>query len=219
MKSPLFFSDAYHSIEQKVMDTLNSSPEFLSVRTAKSPRAVGDSVQELLGEHFGEIIRDFSDEFSSTFASRSMADLAFKDKNGCYHIVDIKTHRTDTKFNMPNLTSVERLTRFYEDDTNYFTLLMISYHLEETKLVVTHVHFVPIEFIGWDCLTLGALGWGQIQIANSNRITIRPQYSRKSWMLELCDELLEFYPREIAKIDKRMEHFRRIRAFWDMKQT
>ena len=29
---------------------------------------------------------------------------------------------------------------------------------------VQKVHFVPIEFLSWDCLTIGALGWGQIQI-------------------------------------------------------
>ncbi len=45
-----------------------------------------------------------------------MADLAFQDQQGFYYVVDVKTHRTDTKFNMPNLTSVERLARFYEDD-------------------------------------------------------------------------------------------------------
>lgn len=147
-----------------------------------------------------------------------MADLAFKDKYGFYYIVDVKTHRTDTKFNMPNLTSVERLARFYEDDTNYFTLLIISYHITETRAIVTNVHFTPIEFLGWDCLAIGALGWGQIQIANSNYITINSQYSRKNWMLELCNELLEFYPREITKIGRRIEYFKKIQAVWEAKQ-
>jgi len=56
-----------------------------------------------------------------------MADLAFTDKDGFYYVVDVKTHRLDTKFNMPNLTSVERLARFYEEDVNYFSLLKIDY--------------------------------------------------------------------------------------------
>lgn len=218
MKSPIFFTEAYKDIEAKVIEVLNASPEFLSARTAKSPRAVGDAVQEILGETFSEILGDLSDEFSASFARRAMADIAFKDKYGFYYIVDVKTHRTDTKFNMPNLTSVERLARFYEDDTNYFTLLIISYHITETRAIVTNVHFTPIEFLGWDCLTIGALGWGQIQIANSNYITINSQYSRKSWMLELCNELLEFYPREITKIGRRIEYFKKVQAVWEAKQ-
>ena len=144
-----------------------------------------------------------------------MADLAFEDVNGLYYVVDVKTHRLSTKFNMPNVTSVERLARFYEDDNNNFVLLMIAYDIEATRAVVEKVTFVPIEFLDWECLTIGALGWGQIQIANSNQISIRPKYSRKKWMIELCDTLLEFYPREIAKIDKRILYFEKLRDQWN----
>lgn len=143
-----------------------------------------------------------------------MADLAFEDQEGFYYVVDVKTHRIDTHFNMPNLTSVDRLARFYEDDKNYFVLLLISYHIETTKALITDVKFIPIEFLGWDCLTIGALGWGQIQISNSNIITINQSYSRRTWMLELCDVLLEFYPKEIAKIGRRMTRFEAVKQFW-----
>ncbi len=118
---------------------------------------------------------------------------------------------------MPNLTSVERLTRFYEDDSNCFVLLLISYHIEDTKVIVTGVKFVPIEFLGWDCLTIGALGWGQIQIANSNNVTINDNYPRKKWMLELRDVVLQFYPKEVIKIGKRIVRFETIKEFWTNK--
>lgn len=146
-----------------------------------------------------------------------MADLAFRDQDNFYYTVDVKTHRTSTDFNMPNLTSVERLARFYEDDLNYFVLLLVSYHVEETTVLVTNVKFIPIEFLGWDCLTVGALGWGQIQISNSNRITINDNYSRKIWMIELCDFMLEFYPKEIAKIGKRISRFQTVKEYWQNK--
>ena len=41
-----------------------------------------------------------------------------------------------------------------------------------SKLIFEECKFVPIELLDWSCLTLGALGWGQIQIANSNNIVI-----------------------------------------------
>jgi hypothetical protein len=148
-----------------------------------------------------------------------MADLAFKDKDGRYYVVDVKTHRAEIGFHMPNLTSVERLARFYEDDLNYFCILQISYTIAETKVTVRKVHFVPIEFLSWNCLTIGALGWGQIQIANANNIEIRERYLRKAWMLELCDNLLEFYPREVAKIGKRIVYFENLRRFWEKKES
>ena len=144
-----------------------------------------------------------------------MADLAFDDNYENYYVVDIKTHNINTNFNMPNLTSVERLARFYSDIKNYFVLLLVSYTIETDSLLFKECTFVPIEYLDWSCLTLGALGWGQIQIANSNNIKIDIDNTRKKWMLQLCDALDIFYPNEISKITKRIDHFRNIREYWE----
>ena len=162
MKSAIFYSDAYHQIENRVKNFINEHPAFLSSRSMDSPRAVGDAIESIVRDEFDQILGDLSQEYSAQFARRAMADIAFTDHDGLYYIVDVKTHRTDTRFNMPNLTSVQRLARFYEDDSNYFVILLIEYHID-TRPIVTNVIFVPIEFLGWDCLTIGALGWGQIQ--------------------------------------------------------
>lgn len=213
MKSNLFYKGEYKEVEKKIKTFLNKEADFLSPRTATSPRATGDAMQELLAENFESIVGKRGINYSTTFARRAMADLAFGDDKGFYYIIDVKTHRLDTHFNMPNLTSMERLTRFYEDDKNYFVVLTIAYNIVGTHAQVEKVHFVPIEFLAWDCLTLGALGWGQIQIANSNNISVKVQ-SRKKWMLELCDNLFEFYPAEIGKIKGRIEHFKKVRERW-----
>ncbi|HSW46402.1 MAG TPA: hypothetical protein VLM89_12610 [Phycisphaerae bacterium] len=195
-------------------DLLNAGPTFLSKSTAQSPRAAGDAIQKVVSDHFKEILGGVCAEYSASFARRAMADLAFQDVDGLYYVVDVKTHRTDTKFNMPNLTSVERLARFYEDDTNYFSILMVSYEVRGVNAVVSEVKFAPIEFLDWGCLTVGALGWGQIQIANANNITVNPGYSRKAWMIEFCDVMLEFYPKEMRKISERVTRFQEVRTFW-----
>lgn len=213
MKSTLFYTDEHKKIEKRIKDFLNTQTDFLSPRTASSTRAAGDAIQDLLAENFRSILGKRIKEYSSAFARRAMADLAFFDKDGFYYVIDVKSHRLETHFNMPNLTSVERLARFYEDDKNYFVVLTAAYKLQGTRVEVKKVHFVPIEFLSWDCLTIGALGWGQIQIANSNRIIISPQ-SRKKWMIELCDVLFEFYPTEIGKIKERIDYFKRVKDRW-----
>ena len=119
---------------------------------------------------------------------------------------------------MPNLTSVERLSRFYEDDNNYFTILKTDYRAEDLKVIVDKLTFVPIEFLSWNCLTLGALGWGQIQIANANVVTVLPGNKRKDWMLDMCANLLDFYPKEILKINERMNYFKKVKRYWQDKE-
>jgi hypothetical protein len=214
-KSQIFYSDKFGEVQDAIREFLNSQEDYLSASTANSPRAVGDAIQDVLGSNLQQVLgEEICKNYSANFARRAMADLAFEDDNGFYYVIDVKTHRLSTKFNMPNLTSVERLTRFYESDKNVFAVLMVAYDVKGTRVEVERVTFAPIEFLGWDCLTIGALGWGQIQIANSNVITVNPGYSRKQWMLELCDTLAEFYPREIAKIEERLTHFGRVREFW-----
>lgn len=218
MRSKIFYSNIYKQIEKKIKHFLNNYPDFLTPDTILSTRATGDAIQYILENNFQNILGDICKEYSSKFSRRAMADIAFVDEDGLYYIVDVKTHRIETKFNMPNLTSVERLTRFYDDDSNYYVILMIEYStVSNTSIRVEKVHFVPIEFLSWECLTIGALGWGQIQIANANNLIINPKYSRKKWMLELCDILFEFYPREIEKVKNRIEYFRKVKEKWEQK--
>ena len=218
MKSRFYYDGHHQAVATSIRDHLNSISDFLTPQTANSPRAVGDALESIVAEQFDAFLGAWCAEYSSDFARRAMADLAFTDREGIYSVVDVKTHREDTRFNMPNLTSVDRLTRFYESDANVFALMLISYSIQGTSLTASDIIFAPIEFLDWDCLTVGALGWGQIQIANANEVRVRHRYSRKRWMLQLCDAMMEFYPREIDKIHSRMERFTNVRAYWESKQ-
>ena len=218
MKSTFYYGGHYLDVADKIKNYINSSPDFLSQQTSQSTRAAGDALESLLSEKFDAFLGDWCDEYSNDFSRRAMADLAFIDREGFYSIVDVKTHREDTSFNMPNLTSVERLARFYGSDLNTFSLLIIRYAIIGTKITATEVIFTPIEFLNWECLTVGALGWGQIQIANSNNIKLIDGYSRKKWMLQLCDTLFEFYPKEILKIEARIDRFDEVKEYWESRE-
>lgn len=217
MKHSSLFANGIHlQIQTRACEFLNKRQSDFPITALKSPRAVGDIAQVLVGDHFEQIVPNgVISQYSSAFARRAMADLAFEDAAKNYYIVDVKTHMRSTKFNMPNLTSVERLARFYEDHKNYFVVMMLAYDVSPAGVHFDYVNFVPIEFLSWNCLTLGALGWGQIQIANSNVVDINPLFSRRSWMIEMCDSLLGFYPREIRKIGERVEYFQQVRARWE----
>jgi hypothetical protein len=217
-KSRIFYTDKYKKIQREIVTLLNSQPDFLSSRTAASTRAAGDAIQTILSEQFQSLLGDSLTEYSPEFARRAMADMAFSDKDGFYYVVDVKTHRRKTGFSMPNLTSVERLARFYEDDRNYFVVLLVQYDIDGIRVTVEQAHFLPIEFPAWDCLTIGALGWGQIQIKDASVRKVNEGYPRKKWMIELCDTMLDYYPREIGKIKDRLSYFQEVRRYWQRKK-
>ena len=206
------------NVENAIRDFLNNSGAFDDKKVIHSPRAVGDIAQEIVGENLGAFFaKNLVKDCDDSFARRAMADMAFSDYFDNYFVVDMKTHNKDTSFNMPNLISVERISRFYESDTNFFMILLAEYSTLSDRIRFDNVRFAPIEHLKWDCLTIGALGWGQIQIANANKVIIDNTISRKTWMLSLCDELDIFYPKEIEKIDKRIAKFKKVREFWENK--
>lgn len=221
MKSEFYYGSTSDAVSNELKDLINTKMSFLTPETIGSPRAVGDALEKIVADNLQKLLGDWCKDYSNDFARRAMADLAFTDKDGFHSIVDVKTHRHDTKFNMPNLTSVDRLSRLYESDTDVFSILMIEYKvLGDKALEVTECFFVPIEFLNWSCLTIGALGWGQIQIANSNEIDIAKGTSRKTWMLEFCEKMESFYPKEINKIIGRLDRFAEVKKFWkDKKDT
>ncbi len=217
MISRLFHTNEHIALQDGIRDLVNNSPDFLSRNTAQSPRAAADAIENIVGAAFDGLLGEHYVQYSSAFTRRAMADLEFRDRDDLTYAVDVKTHRIGTEFSRPNVTSVNRLAQFYEDDRNFFAVMMIHYIVDGVKATVSHVQFVPVEFLGWDCLRIGALGWGQIQIADANVISVNPGYSRRAWMLQLCDAVLSFYPKEIAKIGERASRFERTRERWRMK--
>jgi len=214
MNSPLFEPKTREAIERKVRDLLNQQADFLSNDTAKSTRATGDAIQSIVGDHFEHLLGFPISKYRSDFTKKALEDLAFNDPDGNYVAVDVKTLRRGTKFNRPNLVSVAKLAKFYQDPANLFVMLMVDYQIMGTKVAVENVLFLPIEHLKWTCLTLGALGEGQIQIKDSKRIEIDSSQKRRAWMLEFCDTMLEFYPREITKITRRIGQFEKVKQFW-----
>ena len=84
MRSPIFASNAYKTIEKGILGVLNQQKDFLSASTAGSTRAAGDAIQSIIEEQFEQILGQHGGEYSAGFARRAMADLAFKDKLGNY---------------------------------------------------------------------------------------------------------------------------------------
>lgn len=200
----------------------DNSQKIIPLQSLNSPRAVGDNVQEYLAEEGLEQALKIIGvtNVQNDFTRRSMEDIAFSDEQGNYYAVDVKTHNTKTQFNRPNLISVQRLAKFYKNDKNTFCILIVSYKTENGAAVFTDCNFKPIEEFSWSgCLTLGALGWGQIQIYDANKLSFNtPSTGRKKWMLEMCDNLEKFYDEEIGKIIERKQWFSSIREYWEQHQ-
>ncbi len=206
------------NISKTILQELNlNATNIVSDLSLNSPRAVGDAVQEYLAEKgLPKILKEYGINVNDEFGRRAMEDMAFKDSNNNYYAVDVKTHNIETAFNMPNLISVKRLATFYRNDSkNNFCILLVSYTIKNTQIQYESCIFKRIESFDWDCLTLGALGWGQIQIANANNLKFTPTTDRKQWMSALCNNISLFFDSEINKIGERKLWFNSMKKYWE----
>jgi len=90
MISKLFIPEIRHTIENTVINLLNTN-QLMNHNTINSPRAVGDAVQSFLEQNIVQCLPvNIVTKINTSFARRSMADLAFEDANGNYYVVDIK---------------------------------------------------------------------------------------------------------------------------------
>jgi len=107
---------------KKLLEVLSKYDDFQNPRINNSPRAIGDTVQSIIGEVLPDCFPKGSiKDFQSDFNRKALQDVAFSDTQGNYYAIDVKTHALSTKFNMPNLVSVKRLAEIFELIKNNLT--------------------------------------------------------------------------------------------------
>ena len=203
------------SFEEKMLEELKKDDTgiFSDAHQVLEPRAVAENVQKFLEKHFVGCFDDgiIAKDLTRTLSRRAMADILVEDGDGIEYCVDVKTHNLGTDFNMPNLSSIDRLSKYYMEDGNrhYFLVLLVEYEVGNQGVIFHKVKLFPIEHLKWDCLQIGALGKGQVQIRKASDIRIDRNQTRKNWLEIFYKKVDEFYAKEIVKANKRKEYMRK----------
>lgn len=216
MKNKLFYTKKFLDVHTKIVDFLNGqSEEKLGIKN--SVREIGDRVGKILAENFEQFVGDFGKNWNVDPSHKKLANVTFNDEEGFTYFIDVITHNITTKFSRPNITSVDRLAKIYENDKNVFVVLVVEYNPSKKSDWFTNVVFLPIEFISWESLDFGLLGLGQIQIRKASEITGIIKNSRKSWMLQFGRRLNRFYVEAADKIVGQLRLSNNIQDNWEVK--
>lgn len=176
-----------------------NATNIFSKYSITSTRSVGDTIQNYLGDKcFPELLKKYSvtDVVNHT-GGKDFPDITFT-HGGIEYVIDVKTQRENTKFNMPNITSLERIKKFYTNKKRVFLVLIVRYSVKNDMVEYKECFIQPIENISWKSLIISGLGNGQIQIKNANDIEFN-KTSRKNWMNNLYNEQYKFYNKQINK--------------------
>lgn len=184
------------SLLKKELKNFNLSESF-------GHRAVGDKLEADTVDILKNILPKNLVEAKS---KRSIDDftLVF---DGVINLFDTKSHfiQNGDGFSMPNLISVKRLKDVLEDELKTLSYVFIDYKRENGDVLIEDVHIKYIWELDWSILSIGALGKGQLQIKDANKQLVFTDMGKDAWFSILKIKVLEFYKKQLLKIQKEMK--------------
>ena len=182
------------------MDTKNIIKELVTKRLSSlvedeldgsniQQRGAGDKIEKIISDHVVSMDTGVVDILlESASSNRSMEDFQLTKGDQVYKF-DIKTRDVGKDFSMPNLGSIDRIRKFYENINNHMLYVFVTYdntHLDGEKVItILDIKVVCMEELDWSILTIGNLGKGQLQIKNMKNDLVYTDMGRENWYIEL----------------------------------
>jgi len=201
--------NSFEKIERILLEFLNSKTKG-ELDLNESVRAIGDKISSVLTNRISIIFNKYIVEFNILDSSKRICNVIIRDKYNNTYYVDIITHNITKEFVRPNITAVKNIEKLYNSSQNIFLILLVHYNPTLTNNCITGVQLFPLEWLKWECLDIGALGNGQIQIKDSNNIIINKNADRISWNKEFKNRLMLFYKKQQMKLNKRISQLMQI---------
>jgi hypothetical protein len=188
-----------NSILQKIAQATLEVLRATTFAGSRNQRAIAEAIADAIADNWVLICSGLAQNPRSGYPPRHMADVSCE-LSGKTCWIDIKTRNVEKGFNMPNITAVKRLDKFYSTPTNCFLILMVEYRLDANgNVVIQAVDLFPVESLDWSCLHIVALGRGQLQIADAKHIVLNRRQTRQQWLRQFYGRLVAFYEREMKK--------------------
>lgn len=163
-------------------------------------RGIGDKIEDIVCEFITKLNTTEMVVESAT-SRRTMEDIQILN-SGCVYKFDTKSHDVDSDFSMPNLVSIDRLKRFYNNDRNFLCYIFVDYKVDLDVATVVNIDVRLIEELHWDILAIQNLGKGQLQIKNMNNELKFVDINRTIWMDKLKENVVIYYDNLINKIKR-----------------
>lgn len=190
------------TIIKQIQDSLDKNlPKEIPYEGSLMQRGIADIIEVMVSDIILNLKDQSIKESYEAKSKRSIEDVGLITTDYDDIKIDIKTHDSESDLSMPNLISISRIKKFYENDKNLLLYVFVKYHTDNNSIQVSEVIVKSIEQIDWSCLTIGNLGKGQLQITNMNDISFNDFLSRKDWMERLSYDVIIYYRSLINKIE------------------
>lgn len=189
------------STKQKLLCEVRGGLSGFPLNTAHGPRSVADRIEDAASSIAKA---SFGGLYTPPRSARSPEDFSLLSGETRVY-VDVKTHfvQETAGFSMPNLVSISKLRTILEDPSLALLYMFVDYSRGPSGDVsIQGVESAFVWELDWGMLRIGALGRGQLQIANANKSIALAPTTRGEFLRRLKLEALKFYDRQSEKMRK-----------------
>ncbi len=87
------------------------------------------------------------------------------------HAVNVKSNNVAKQNYSPNMISIQKMHKWVFEQRHDLSFVFVDYKEKEGQLeILKQTEPIPIERIGWDCLSIEAQGYGVIQMCRALKI-------------------------------------------------
>jgi len=183
---------------QEALD--NNLPKEITFESGLMQRGIADLIESRVSDIILNLKHQSIKESYEAKSKRSIEDVGLVTTEYDDIKIDIKTHDADSDLSMPNLISISRIKKFYENDRNLLLYVFVKYVTHGRLIQILDTKVKAIEQFNWECLTIGNLGKGQLQVKNMDEISFQSHMTRKDWMERLSCDVIIYYQSLIKKI-------------------
>jgi hypothetical protein len=190
-------------MKQIISDILKEEMVNFVITEGSEQRSVGDMIEFkikniLMGLATNGLVADCVEPRSK----KSIEDVTLIGHDGVKYYIDPKSHNVNSKFSMPNLTSVEKLRKLLSSKDKELVYVFVSYEVIGQDVNVTSIDVKYVWELSFDMLRIGSLGKGQLQISDMNKELKFTEEGKQGWFNKLKETVRGYHNQRIKQIEK-----------------
>lgn len=195
------------SIKNFILNSLNDNLKNFELIEGGQQRTVGDLIESKVSEVLHNSKNSLISEKKTARSKKSIEDLTLV-ANGVNYYIDPKTHNINSDFSMPNLTSIEKIKKLFSSKNEDLIYIFVTYQLSDKIVVILNIKVLFIWEINLDCLGIGALGKGQLQLKDASKEISITNKTKEEWYIDFKKLVNLFLERQILKINKQIKDWK-----------
>lgn len=194
------------NIKNYLTDLITENLQDFDLVNGGQQRTIGDLVEkkvvDIVLQNHGEIIT----EVKISTGKKSMEDVSVVSE-GVTYMLDPKSHNIDSEFSMPNLSSISRIKKLFDNNKKEMMYVFVDYKIDEQVVRIEKIKVLFLWELDMSMLGIGALGKGQLQIKNLNKELVITNEGKKVWYGKLKTEVKDYLAKQIKKIEKQKKEW------------